>query len=591
MQQLSDIEQEVVKTVEEEVSSFKEPEVFITENVSFSMRPLIRRLRKNYYGVYDQPKDKATGRKKIWSPITMVMCDAVTKNIDLDTKDILFRNKNKDSAEITDIVRATVKDYLDRSGFGQDLDLTLRTLAIDPVVVWKTQEVTRNGKTTISRKLVDVLNVFIDPSADSIQDAYRFTERVLMTKEEMEKQKGWKNVELAQPRENYHKYDARLTNVSGTSKLVDVYEMWGKVPEYFFTGNRKDTNEVDARVVVSGLEGGKPILHLIEKNTKTDNDGNVIKPYEELWYRKLPWSWYGISPAWMVLDMQEYGNTILNVRANKAIVSQLGLFKLKNSAGVSQADFSKLVSNGVIKLANTSDLEVMQIPEPGVSSYKDEEVAKLWASELTNAFDAVRGHSLPATATATGVVTEDRNAKSAYVLVKDAIGFFLERWIDRHVLTVVPKMIREKKYIRVESGLSGIEKLRQRIVSHLAMQYLEDAFAQGRVPSETELLTSMDRAERKLSGDLFFEVVEDIITNGLDTDVQITNEEMDVAVTVQNLLALMPMIPEEARRDTLFQVFDLLGLERPQIDIVAAPQMLDTQGMTEQQMVTQANVR
>ena len=583
----------MVETVKQEFDTYKEPEVFITENVSFSIRPLIRRLRKNYYNVFDTPKDKATGRKKVWSPLTMVMCDAVAKNIDLDTKDIMFRNRNRESADITDIVRATTKDYLDRSGFGQDLDLALRTLTIDPVVVWKTQKVKKNGKTTVERRQVDVLNIFIDPSSPSIQDAHRVTERHLMTKTDMEKQKEWKNVELAQPRENLGRYDRTMVSTSSTSKLIDVFEMYGKVPEYFFTGNKeKDVEEVDARIVVSGLEGGNPLLHLIERNTEKDAEGNIIKPYEEMWFRKLPWSWYGISPAWMVLDMQEYANTTLNIRINKATVSQLGLFKLKNSSGVSQADFSKLISNGVIKLANTNDLEAMPIPEPGISSYKDEEVAKLWASELTNAFDAVRGHSLPATATATGVVTEDRNAKSAFVLVKDNIGFFLERWIDRHVLPHIPQMIKERHYIRVESGLSGIERLRKRVISHMAMQKLEEAFAQGRVPSEFEVMASMEQAERKLSGDLFFEMLEDVVVSGLDTIVQITNEKSDVAVTVQNLLALMPMVPEEARRDTIFQVFDLLGLERPVIEALPQqPQMLDTQGMSEQQMVTEANVR
>lgn len=126
----------------------------------------------------------------------------------------------------------------------------------------------------------------------------------------------------------------------------------------------------------------------------------------------------------------------------------------------------------------------------------------------------------------------------------------------------------------------------------MAMQKLEEAFAQGRVPSEFEVMASMEQAERKLSGDLFFEMLEDVVVSGLDTIVQITNEKSDVAVTVQNLLALMPMVPEEARRDTIFQVFDLLGLERPVIEALPQqPQMLDTQGMSEQQMVTEANVR
>jgi hypothetical protein len=170
-------------------------------------------------------------------------------------------------------------------------------------------------------------------------------------------------------------YDLFSIEAGSTSRYVDVYEMWGKIPVRLMDGSDSE-EEIDGHIVVSGLDGANPVLHLVEKNTNKDANGECIKPYEEARYMKVPWSFYGVSPAMAVMDIQEWMNTIVNLRINKNTVAQLGLFKVRTGSNINTESLTRLVSNGVIKVTNMDDLDNFQIPEAGPGSYRDEETTK-----------------------------------------------------------------------------------------------------------------------------------------------------------------------------------------------------------------------
>ena len=583
--------QEAITIVNEHISKYENPEVFITENVSFSIKPLVRTLRKNYYGVFEEPYDKNTVRKKLWIPLTMTMCDGVTKNSDIDAKDATFTSRTREGIVSTELVRSVVRKELDDTYFGQDLDMAIRTLSIDPTIVWRLTEYKKNKKTHIERKAIDVLNCYIDPSAKSLQDV-DFAIRDLVTKSELMDMEGWINTDMAIEEEGLSRTDD-ITKINTTGKLVQLYEWFGMAPEYLITGKKSDEKKVPTRIITSG-SGNNAILHLIERNTQKDKLGNSIKPFEEGWYTKLPWSWYGISPAWKVLDLQEYVNTTVNIRVNRNTIAQYGIFKMKDNAGIRQKDFARLGSNGVIKVKNMDDLEQFNVQGADASSYKDEEIAKQWASEVTSAFDIVRGAPSPSSATATAQAIEDRNSKSAFLLIKDSIGFFLQRVIDRHYLPLVPKMMKEDANVKIYGDVDNIEELRERVVAYLLAEQLDKLET---VPTEQELEMAISSLEEKVRADkdLFIETMDDIIVSALDTKVTFTNESMDNAIIARNLIDMMRIVPPELQEPMVHQVFDLFGLERPKAKRLTQPSPEAQggealQGMpTAQSMATVAN--
>src|SRR6185295_8367226 len=116
---MNELEAQAVSILVREKTLWEQSYAFITEKVAFNMRNLIRQCRKNYWGVFDEPIDNQTGRRKIWPPLTESIVEAVVKNIDLDTKDVNFRAKKPSAVALTHVVRSIVRHGLDELGFGE----------------------------------------------------------------------------------------------------------------------------------------------------------------------------------------------------------------------------------------------------------------------------------------------------------------------------------------------------------------------------------------------------------------------------------------------------------------------------------------
>lgn len=572
----TDLEQEAIAIVRGEKQRWEVATAFVTDRVSFKMRQLIRILRKNYYGIFDSPFDPMTNLEKVWYPLTEINVEAVVKNIDLDQKDINFRSKTPNGYGITDLTRAAVKQELSAIYFGQKLDDFERSLAIDGTAVWKTYE--SDGKLIVQQ--VDLLNIYLDPTTPSIQEAYRFTERALMFPEEIKRMTGWKNTEDTDenvpeglPRIDPY-WNNRATQVNSNVRMLDVYELWGKFPKRLITGLRSDDNEeVEGHIVVSGIDSpGKERCHLIELNTKQTTEGQYLKPYEEAWYTRVPNRWYGRGIAEKLLMLQIYANVVFNVRINRSRVSQLGLFKVRKGAGITPQMLSRLPANGAIVLNNLDDLQQLVMSEVSEGSYKDEDVINVLSERLTNAFEVVTGERLPSSTPATNAAIQNQNAKSGFGLVKDGIAGFLTRWMDRHALPIIAKQLTAEKIIRITADEESFKELVDRVVNHKALEALDESYASGYIPSELEIQMAMDSARQQLlKGDMFVKLVQDIVADQLETEVYITNEEMDVAVTVQNLINMLNVAPE-FREAIVKQTFDLMGLPVPQLPrATAAP--------------------
>lgn len=559
-----DILARAVSIVRGEKERWEVATAFVTDRVSFKMRQLIRICRKNYYGIFDVPIDQYTGLEKTWYPLTEINVEAVLAQINIDQKDINFRSKTKSGYEITDVTRAAVKNKLSKMYFEQKLNDLERALLIDGTAVWKTYD--EGGK--LHTKLIDLLNIYVDPTTPSIQEAYRFTERTLMFAEEIQGMNGWMNTDGIEqnipeglPRTDPY-WQNRATQVNSNVRLLDVYELWGMIPKSLITGNwADDKEEVQGRIVVSGIDSpGRERVHLIELNTKTDAEGNALKPYEECWYTRVPNRWYGRGIAEKLLTLQIYANIVFNVRINRSRISQLGIFKMKKGAGVTPQMLARLPSNGVVVLNNLDDLEQFQMQDVGESSYKDEEVINTLAQRLTNAFSIATGQGLPSDTAATTASIQNQNSESNFTVIKNTIAGFLQRWMDRHALKIIAKELPTNEIVRITGDVDNYQKLVESVVMSKALEALDDSFARGYVPSPNEIAQEIQSATEKLrKGDMFVSLVREIIADELETQLYITNDEMNVAVTIQNLLTMMQIAPEY-KEQLVQQTVDLMGL-------------------------------
>lgn len=562
----ADIKAEAIKIVDSERNNWEDGVCWVTEKVAFKMRDVIRTVRKNYWGIFDEPLDPVTKREKTWTHLTQKTIEDIVTNIDVDGKDLNFRSRNSQGHLYTEITRQAVKQQLDLMFFGEVIDETLRQLCIDGTVVWKTWETNENGKPKLNRKTVDLLHFFIDPTEQNIQTAYRVTERALLYPEQLAKMSGWYDTDEIKGTSGLDRNDFNRmgTNVDVTANLVDVWETWGKIPKWLITGKKTDTIEIEGHIVVSGLEAGDIRVHLIEENTNKDKLGNIIKPYEEVRYRKVTGRWYGLGPAESILALQELINEMNNVRYNRQRVAQLGLFQIRKGSGITPQMISRLPVSGAIPVNEIGrDIAQMPMQDPSATAYTEEQLIKQWAESVTKAYPISTGEPLPASQTATTSAIQNTNSKTAYVLVKETVGMFFQRWMDRHALKTIVKTINIGDILRFTSDDSHFKELVEKVAIVRAKESLLDLYAEGKVPSESEIIRAVTSFGDSLKGEMLVNVVRNVVAESLDTQFFVTSEDLDTTVTVQNIMSMLQTVPPQYQDSMIRQVFDLMGLPFP----------------------------
>lgn len=597
-----DIEAKAIEIVRLEKSQWEDATAFVTDRVAFRMRELVKIFRKNYWGIFDKPKDEQTGRDKTWIPLTESTVDSVLKNIDLDAKDINLRAKKPSAVGLTAIVRSFVMNFLDSIFFGEILDEFERNLCIDGTAVWKTyEEYDKHGKKKLCVVPVDLLNFYIDPTAHSIQETNAVIERALMTPDEVRGMSGWINTEDVQGIYglSMNEPDLRGTQYGGRVKMVEIFERWGLMPKSLITGRETDKESyVEGHIVISNVDNGAR-LHLIEENKKK------LKPYEEAWYTRIHGRWYGRGIAEKVMMLQLWMNTIVNIRITRSYVSQLGIFKIRKGSGITPQMLSRLAVNGALSVNNPDDITQMVLQDASQASYTDENVVNDWAAKVTSSFEAITGEPLPASTPATSAVIQTRQANSQFVFVKKGVGLFLQRWMERHVLPFIEKQMTAETVVRVTGEIDELRQLDEHMANELLYKKLSQMNENGeffdvqRVEEERQRI--LDRLSRS-GEDRFVELADKVDLSEYDVQVYITNEEVDKAVLVQNLVSVLQTIPNIPGLNidpttVMRQIFDLMGLDSGQfksrqMQTAGAPQGQPSQPLpaaTEQSIVTMAN--
>lgn len=546
-----DLNTEVVNYVHTARKNWENATCWVTDKVAFNMRNMIKTFRKNYWGIFDEPKDPKTGRDKIWPPLSETMVENVVKNIDLDTKDMNFRSEDGRLGYLNNVVKYKVRNELDDMNFGEALDEGERQLAIDGTLVWKTF---KQGNKII-RQTIDLLNFYIDPTAESIDSTPFVIERGVLTLDEFKLMDGWKNKEDVLTTDNLHKTDTELTQ-DNTVKMVEVWELWGKIPKYFITNKKKDTDYVEGHLVVT-----KNQWHLIEINKEK------IKPYEECRYQKVSGRWYGRGICEKVMWLQAWLNITVNIRIVRSFLTQMGLFKIKKSSGVTPQMMSRLSVNGAVVVNSMDDIENFVINDVSATAYNEENVINDWAMKQTSAYEAVTGEQMPSTTTATNGAIISRAGMSQFVLIKEGIGMFLQRWVKRQLM---PRMsLKAGDIIKIYGKNSTDFK---DIDSELAEAKLAIWLKSNPNATYDEILAQQAEIDNYLATNNSRYIIadENVPLDKFDVTVYVTNEEIDKGIMMQNLTSVLQMAPEY-KEQVLGRIFDLMGLalKKPE----AQPQM------------------
>jgi hypothetical protein len=558
------IEKEAIKLVFTEKQYWENATVPVTDQVSFNMRLWIKRARKNYMGVFDFPKDTATGLDKIFVPLTEVFTDSLVKNTDLDTKDINLIAKKPEEIPIVDILRQILFNKFDEIDFGELLDEVNFMLALDGTAIVKILET--NSDQFLQSYYIDLLNAYLDPSAPSLHQSGAFIERAFLSPEEIGQYKGiWDNVNFVEFGKYISRYTETRYNLRSEVPYAEVYERWGLMPRYLLTGKEKDKDEwIEGVIIVSGLDEKKAVVHMIMENPF---DG--LRPYEDVRLKKIPGRYYGRGTGEMLMYLQEYINEIVNTRRLNALLLHNQLFKVKRTSGITPSMISRLTAGGAIPVNEQDDIMPLNVQDVRPSSYTEEQNIFSWSQRVSQVFEVARGEELPATQPATTAVLQKQGSESMFTLIREQMGRFLKRLVSRHYLPIIIRNVKKGDIIRYTGNPQSLRDLDERIVRNAVAKAAVDFIEKnGYAPSELELEQERMKVEKQLKQLGKYRYLNlDTSLKDLKYDVQvfITQEDIDKSVVVKNLQDLllvysrMPGINLDVEA-IIREILDLAGL-------------------------------
>jgi hypothetical protein len=477
----TDSDLRAIQIIKDEKTSWEDGTCFVTDNKSYKMLGsdgIIQKSRKNYLGLFENDIDPLTGKKKMFVPMTEDMVESIVKNIDIDSADINVRATNQNGTSSATIIEYLLKYFMRKNFFGELLNEMIRIFCIDGTVVLKTyRNIDRKlKKQVIKSKIVDSTNFLIDPTEENIQDAGAVIERNVLKLSEAQKY-PWDNLDYLEGSNNIGKLgilDGINTQGKTQVPYVEIFERWGELPLYCITGKDKDADTwVDTVAIISNIDNN-PIVHKIALNK------SGIKPYEECRFRKIFGRWHGRGVGEILMKLQAYLNETINLRLNKARVSQIGLFKYRKGSGITQQLISSLISGGAIPVTRMDDIQELAISDIKASSYQDEQNIYNWGQRATGSWDVGRGEALPVSQPATTAVLQERGMRSGFDLIQEGLGIFLSRLFERHIIPLIIEIVKDKEVISIIGSAKELKEIDENVINNKINEIIVNSLASGK---------------------------------------------------------------------------------------------------------------
>lgn len=545
--------------MQSEKANWEEGHVFVTDKVQFIMKNVVKKARKNYFGIFNQPKDPVTGRDKIFIPLTEWTVETMLKNIDIDTKDIDVKARNSSAYLKATVFRHILKKKLDDIRFGQTLNKWLRRVAIDGTAYLKA--IDDEGKLKV--QVVDRLNIIADPSVECIDESSGITEKYVLSKPEFD-ELNLEGGELVTGVTNVDRTGIEaFSPASQTNEIpyVELFERYGYFPRFVLSGDEKDKNTFFYGVArVSGLNGNNPVVHQIEELDEEEN------PYGEGKLKDVPNRLDGRGIPEMLFNIQAYLNEVVNTRMNKARIVQLGLFKM--TGNVTPQQFKRLFTTGGIKLDQNSDIEPLNTGVIDPSTYKDEEQAYQWGTRVTG---TTNEDDQATNRPATNALIEQQGAGKGYSLRIEDLMLNLGTFIEKKMLPIIKKELKANKseLIRITGDPKIFQKLDEALIRNQVYKNIEamtptEKQAMRDSGIDIEMFVQQGMEEMKnLGEDRYLPIIDDLFDIEYDIKVVTSDESINRSVMASMLQNTLGVLASSGMpiRDTLKELYDTMGLD------------------------------
>lgn len=480
------------------------------EDSTRSIKSSLKKAYKNYLGIFDQPYDSYTKRKKIFSPLTHDIVDSISKPVQITAKSIKFLPLTEESRGKAKLLNMLMPYFFQSMDFDKHIETFKHRVAMlgtqVSLVDWLYQEdetaadndpteellmglpETKKPKTKTKKVVqdrpritnLDIMDLFLPATAESIQWAVENASviyRDVCTADDIRRNpmydeqvrgsiQGRTIVSTAtDDSTSLMKYSmsgfagpgAAKTMQSGeTEKLsnpvVARYRRFGKVPKSWITGDEKDALiSIDAIIDAVAEDS-------TEYNFRTlcvrPSPFGAKGPFVDCRFNILPKRYYGEGIAERLIPYQIWHNEIINNRRNNEMIVQHRMFITKKGKVDTRQLFAR--PGGAIEVENPST-DIVPLPTPDISgsSFGEDNYILSGAQRLAG----VAMTPINKKATATEINNIQANANITSNEYMKALENYLEALVLHQLVPLLKRYFTSDKAIPVSMSVKETEQL------------------------------------------------------------------------------------------------------------------------------------
>jgi len=449
--------EQIFKVFENEIKTYQEDNIEISEGVSSSQFKLVKRISLYENQQYPKGKIDSQGDYKYWYDIITPRVNDEVKNIDFDRKDIvLYSDSFRDRAAIY-ISNLQLKDWLKRTGQGEKLNDAVEEFSAWGNVVWK--------KVKKGYIKVDLKNFYVINQTAQCLSETTVIERHLFTQSDLREKEGvWDNVSevIAGCANKQFRATKEASPLDTSNPYYEIYERNGEISEAQLkeaqgkNGGSED-KYVLAKIIVAGVgdESKEPKKYVLF----AEEIGEM--PYKEAHRGRYKGRWWREGLYEVLFDCQTRANQLGNQIAKGLEWASKTIFKTNDDTFVS--NLLTDLRNG--DLLRTKDVSQIEVRMQGLDQLMVDWNRNLQtADRLANSYEVVRGETLPSNTPFKLGSLMDQNANKLFDFLREKLSLGFEDLIENWILPDLLKELRTKTIIDLTNSEENLKDYYQMVV-------------------------------------------------------------------------------------------------------------------------------
>lgn len=568
------MESNIYKIIEEEIRSYQQKTVPLSDGVKFSQYELVKNLSRYENHIYEHGQYDSQGNYKYWYDIITPRINDEIKNIDFDRSNIIIYSETIKDRLAVFLSNLRLKDWLTSTGQGEELNDSSEEFTAWGNVLWKK---IKGGYEKCDLKNTYVLN----QTAKSVKDSIVIEKHLLTQSDLREKKDVWKNIDKVIEKCGVKEFapTPESETVETSNLYYDIYERNGEISEdVLFAAQEKSGGSKDKFVLAK----------IIGTNPKGES-GNFIlfaekidkMPYKEAHRGRYEGRWFRKGMIEVLIPCQITANTTGNQIARGCEFASTILLRTNDDTFV-QNILTDIENGDIIKARDLAqvDLRMTSLDQLMVNWNRNLQVA----DRLANSYEVVRGESLPSNTPFKLGNLLNQNANKLFDFLREKLAMGFEDLLNDWILPELLKDLNSKKVIDLTNSEENLKDYYEMVVN--AWYILNLPKLPPHSPEIAQLLKAKKLEEITTNKKAIVEIEKGFWKSAeLRMKCKITGENVKLAADLETLATFIQLEVDPIRRTAEIE----MAMSKNNMDISNLPKSTPEQLMGGQGQMTNPN--